>query len=334
MANYVLTPNIGDPRGDYAIDFNFGRTASDMVASGYASVLIGGSDNKATGNYSSVLGGFNNTVTGEASLVIGAYNECNGNNSFVFGYSNKSDAFTSYVGGKYNQVQGSYHFIFGQYGNLVNDLTAFSTVLNCQTFYVGTDSSDGGAQAPKAAIFSGGFAWPVHDGEQVRNSRFYEAVVPGLKAVQSSVITMFYEGPSTPLAPAQLQTDGDMMFIPNLGKDLTMLHNFNAITGAAVPIGWSLTVNWTAIDLINNRVITGEDLVLVNRVNTYGIAIASVFSNTIAKAGDGLLNSSSTAYAISAAYPNSITIKLTPSYASNYRVVARVHMLQDMFIPQ
>ena len=52
MANYVLTPNIGDPRGDYAIDFNFGRTASDMVASGYASVLIGGSDNKATGNYS------------------------------------------------------------------------------------------------------------------------------------------------------------------------------------------------------------------------------------------------------------------------------------------
>lgn len=334
MGNYVLTPNIGNARGNYAVDFNFNKTAADMVASGYACILIGGGDNKATGSFSSILGGYNNTVTGQASTVVGAYNECNGENSFVFGYSNKSDAFISFVGGQYNQVQGSYHFIFGQYGNLVNDLTAFSTVLNCQTFYVGTDSSDGGAQAPKAAIFSGGFAWPVHDGEQVRNSRFYEAVVPGLKAVQSSVITMFYEGPSTPLAPAQLQTDGNMTYIPNLGKDLTMLHNFNAVTRAAVPIGWSLTVNWTAIDLINNRVITGEDLVLVNRVNTYGVAIASVFSNTIAKAGDGLLNSSSTAYAISAAYPNSITIKFTPSYASNYRVVARVHMLQDMFIPQ
>ena len=136
MPNYVLTPNIGDPRGDYAIDFNFGRTASDMVASGYASVLIGGSENKATGQYSSILGGFNNIVSGEASMVIGAYNECDSANSFVFGYSNKLNAFTSFIGGKYNQVKGSYHFVFGEYINFLNDLNRHGTILNCQTAYV------------------------------------------------------------------------------------------------------------------------------------------------------------------------------------------------------
>ena len=332
MPNYVLTPNIGDPRGDYAIDFNFGRTASDMVASGYASVLIGGSENKATGQYSSILGGFNNIVSGEASMVIGAYNECDSANSFVFGYSNKLNAFTSFIGGKYNQVKGSYHFVFGEYINFLNGLNRHGTILNCQTAYVGTDATDGDAQAPYSAVLSGGFAWPVHEGEQVRVSRFYEAIGL-LKAVQASVITMFYEGPATTTAHGQLQTNGDMVNIPNLGKDLTMLHDLNAVTGVPVPLVWSLTVNCVAVDLANNRVITGEDTVMVNRANSAGGTIFSVSSTNIAKAGDAALSSSSMLYAISSLYPNSITVKFRAGYSSNYRVAARVQMLQDMSNP-
>ena len=332
MGNYVLTPNIGNARGNYAVDFNFVKTAADMVASGYASILIGGGDNKAGAGYASVMGGFNNVANGEASTVVGAYNECDGANSFVFGYSNKSSAFTSFLGGSYNQLKGSYHFAFGEYGTMLNDLNRHSTILNCQTYYIGTDSSDGDAQAPTTAIFSGGFAWPVHEGEQVRNSRFYEAIGL-LKAVQHSIITMFYEGIATNTVPCKLQTNGDMANIPDLGKDLTMLHDVNPVTGVPVPMAWSLNVNWVAIDLVNNRVITGEDTVMVNRVNSAGGVIFSVETDPIAKAGDSSLNSSVVLYATSTLYPNSITIRFRPSYSSNFRVAARVQMLQDISNP-
>lgn len=332
MGNYVLTPNIGNARGNYAVDFNFLKTGADMVASGYASILMGGGDNTATGSYASVMGGFNNIVSGEASTVVGAYNECDGANSFLFGYSNKSSAFTSFAGGRYNQLKGNYHFVFGEYCTMLNDLNRHATILNCQTAYIGTDSSDGDAQAPNTAIFSGGFAWPVHEGEQVRVSRFYEAIGL-LKAVQSSVITMFYQGPVTNTAHGQLQTNGDMSNVPNLGRDLTMLHDLNPITGVPVPLVWGLTVNWTAIDLVNNRVITGEDTVMVNRANSAGGSIFSVESVNIAKAGDAALNSSIMLYAISSMYPNSITVKFRSNYSSNFRVVARIQMLQDMSNP-
>lgn len=332
MPNYVLTPNVGNPRGDFAIDFNFGRTASDMVASGYASVLMGGSENKATGNYASILGGFNNIASGESAMVIGAYNECEGINSFVFGYSNKSTAFTSFVGGKYNQVKGSYHFVFGEYNTFLNDLNRYTAILNCQTSFIGTDATDGDAQAHHTAILSGGFAWPVQDGEQVRNSRFYEAAGL-LKAVQHSIVTMFYEGPATTAVPGQLQTNGNMTTIPDLGKDLTMLHDFNPITTVPVPLVWSLNVNWVAVDLINNRVITGEDIVSVNRANSAGGTIFSVAYDDIAKTGDAALSSSSMVYAISSLYGNSITVKFRAGYSSMYRVAARVQILQDMSNP-
>jgi len=339
MPNFVIDPNIGNTRGNYAVDLNYVKDISDQVASGYASILIGGANNKTEGFAGAILGGYYNINLGDSSIVFHNQNTNVLDSSMVFGQFNNVNASKSYVGGQYNSVKGrGNHFVFGEYGNFANDDSQWNTVLGTQTFTIGTDNSDGGAEAPRAAILGGGFAWPVHDGEVVRNSRFYEASTL-LKQVQQSTLTMYYQGAADSISTVSLQLDGNMNTLPNRGIELTMLPHFNPFTGKVSPMNWNLCVSWTAIDVTNSKVVTGEDYITVKRNNVNlpnaSIASVSVSTPTTGLAGDASLLTSQMFYGISPIYNNSVYVRFRPSTASSqFRVVARVTMLQDMYYPQ
>jgi hypothetical protein len=337
MPNFVIAPNVGITRGNYAVDMNYLKTLGDQVASGYGSTLVAGANIKAEGSFATILGGYENTSFGDYGIVLNTANESTGDSCFVFGENNKVYASKSYVGGRYNVVKGAYNFVYGEYGNFPNELSTGVTVLGTQTFTIGTDSIDGDAQAPNTAILGGIFAWPVHEGEVVRNSVITE-YAGLLKQAQHSVVTMFYEGAATTTSFVNLQTNGNMGNLPHLGRELTMLHMRNPITGKAAPMSWNLCVTWTAIDLNNNLVVAGEDVISVNRNNVSSPipSIASVLpsSPTTGKVGDGSLLSSQMSYVLSPLYSNSISIRFKPSYNSTrFRVVARVSILQSMYYP-
>lgn len=76
----------GAKRGQSATDFQQKRTAATQVASGYASMIGGGSANTASGQRSVVAGGEGNTASGITATVSGGrYNLADGINSTVPG---------------------------------------------------------------------------------------------------------------------------------------------------------------------------------------------------------------------------------------------------------
>lgn len=78
----------GDPRGEYAIDWQAVRSTGTMVASGPYSAILGGRDNSAIGDHCSVIGGLGNKIISKTCSVVG-------------GQSNVTDAHNSFIpGGK------------------------------------------------------------------------------------------------------------------------------------------------------------------------------------------------------------------------------------------
>ncbi len=76
----------GDPRGQYAVDWQAVRSTGTMVAAGVCSAILGGRDNTVLGENSSVIGGSNNTILGKVcSIVGGQLNVANAHNSFIPG---------------------------------------------------------------------------------------------------------------------------------------------------------------------------------------------------------------------------------------------------------
>lgn len=84
----------GNKRGAYAVDLQTARGAAAQVASGAASVIIGGSTNTASGSASVVIGGDTNTASGVVSTVVGgANNTASGNYCAAFGLQSTSDRY-------------------------------------------------------------------------------------------------------------------------------------------------------------------------------------------------------------------------------------------------
>jgi hypothetical protein len=82
MSKFSLQPEDGtvqngDMRGDDSTDLQVARSSSEQVASGYASVLVGGYGNTASGSYSAAFGA-NNISSGLGSLAIGYYTQALG----------------------------------------------------------------------------------------------------------------------------------------------------------------------------------------------------------------------------------------------------------------
>jgi len=98
----------GLTRGSGAIDFQMLRQFNYQVASGYYSVISGGSNNNASGSNSTVGGGGANIAEGASSVVSGGSN----NNAEGIG--------SSISGGNLNHALADYSSISGGYGALAD----------------------------------------------------------------------------------------------------------------------------------------------------------------------------------------------------------------------
>lgn len=106
-----------------AIDLQYEGNASDQVASGIYTTLVGGRRNKASGEYSTSIGGLQNVSSGFGSSVLGgASNQAtNGYNTVAGGTSNVASGDRATVaGGGGNQALGTNSMVAGGYFNTVD----------------------------------------------------------------------------------------------------------------------------------------------------------------------------------------------------------------------
>lgn len=99
MSKFSLQPEDGtvqngDIRGDDSSDLQVGRDDPSQIASGYASVLVGGYANTASGTYSAAFGGYN-VSSGQASLAIGLNTTASGDYSLAGGFASVAQALSS-----------------------------------------------------------------------------------------------------------------------------------------------------------------------------------------------------------------------------------------------
>jgi hypothetical protein len=132
------TVNGGNKRGTWAVDLQLYRGAADEVASGVASVVVGGASNRASGAQSFIGAGAQNRVSTTNSLVVGGMNNvissnesiviCGGENNTATGFrsfigsgfnNNASGTGAVIIGGAANQASNSYASVLGGFTNNV-----------------------------------------------------------------------------------------------------------------------------------------------------------------------------------------------------------------------
>jgi hypothetical protein len=120
----------GNARGIGAVDLQQFRTSSTYVASGFESVIGGGSQNSALNSYAVVAGGLGNTASGISSCVGGGMNNLASNSSSTIsgGVSNTASGESSTIsGGEANTASANYSVVLGGVSNAATG--AYSTVI-------------------------------------------------------------------------------------------------------------------------------------------------------------------------------------------------------------
>lgn len=119
----------GDKRGQYAVDFQRGRsTNSARVASGTYSVIVGGYNNRAANNYDIVVGGTGNQASGSGCFIGGgdSHVASGGSCTIPGGQGNQATANYAVVsGGQQNFAQGTHSVVSGGYQNYATTTYAF-----------------------------------------------------------------------------------------------------------------------------------------------------------------------------------------------------------------
>ena len=107
----------GNARGTGATDLQTVRAEASKVASGYASVISGGTQNTASGDESVVSGGTINSASGDYSVVAGGSgNAANGDYSAVLGgYLSSADGDHGLAFGRYAAAGGDHSVAIGYY---------------------------------------------------------------------------------------------------------------------------------------------------------------------------------------------------------------------------
>ncbi len=165
----------GNKRGQYAVDWQLGRTSASHVASGISGTISGGFDNTASGNNSTVSGGYANTASGNNSTVSGGYaNTASGVYSIVpGGYLNTASGQSSTVsGGFFNLVNGDNATVAGGRG-LTLDANADGSFgfLGNNSF----GSNNMTINTANTATFGNTDVWLANNDNSASQLRFYEA---------------------------------------------------------------------------------------------------------------------------------------------------------------
>jgi hypothetical protein len=131
----------GNQRGLHAVDLQSARSAATQVASGYYSVIGGGSENIATGSGATVGGGIQDTASGDYSVIGGgSNNSASGDYATVGGGSiNTASGGSATVGGGSNNTASGYYATVG--GGVYNTASGdYSTIPGGHNLRVGTRS--------------------------------------------------------------------------------------------------------------------------------------------------------------------------------------------------
>jgi hypothetical protein len=141
----------GNKRGIYATDFQKNRNANSQVASGVASIIVGGSSNVASGQYAIVVGGSGNIATNTYATIGGG------------GGNNVSGIYSTICGGNTNSVTGDYSIVGGgdtnnASGHYATILGGFNNTANGGGFYGNISGGYGNTVDGRASSISGGYS--------------------------------------------------------------------------------------------------------------------------------------------------------------------------------
>ena len=167
----------GDKRGTNAVDFQFSRSSSSMVASGTRSFIGGGERSTVAQTNGAVLGGEANSVTGagvqNGAIVGGLSNSVTSGYGFVGGgQSNQTfggaNTYAGVVGGTNNITSATRAFIGGGQSNSILNGTCLRNAI-----IGGNGNLISLAEAQNSVILGGEYAYTYYRGEVANaNGRF------------------------------------------------------------------------------------------------------------------------------------------------------------------
>jgi hypothetical protein len=252
----------GNARGANAVDWQTSRSTNSMVASGIASVLVGGQNNTSS-SYASFLGGGANSYAQASNCFIGA-----GNANLI----NLAGQYAAIVAGNGNTAQGYANFIGGGF---TNSGTSGSAV-----------TSQSGTMNGTTAVTLSGSNASIKVGQLVSGtsiaSETYVAAISGTSLTLSKVASgsststlSFYTPHGVVVGGGNNQATGSYSFIGG-GGDAGTAGNRNVASG-----------DWSTVGGGFKNVATGQ----------YSF-IGGGFSNTASNQGSVVSGTSNTASAI------------------------------------
>jgi len=265
MANFSLqigdgSVKNGNPRGSSSIDLQLLRTAATQVASGTASMIVGGANNTANGLYAAVMGGYSNLSSGTYSVTGGAGNIASAESSLAMGAGNQATANGSAAIGLENIASAAASIAIGNANNAAAINSAIINSVGSATY----------STAPYSTIIGGAGGLTYLPGQLVTNPRSQYGVGGNF---QVSELLVFREvsQPAGPYTSIQFTLDG---LTPAVTNQL-LINSANKV--------WQVVSEWMLINTTTSQVVVGKDLVVVHKV---GGLVRLVTSTNISKVGD------------------------------------------------
>jgi len=261
----------GNKRGGYAVDMQRLRQNSiTEVASGYASVIAGGTNNKATNNWSSVIGGNLNYVTGDYSVAGGGNNTVSNSYAVGLGAGNNISGFGAVGIGYYHIVSADYSSAFGERN----------------TISAQYGSAFGGKNSITGGDYATAFGYKASN-SGVKCKVAFGASVYGVGATQSAIVTL--DRRTTDATPSVLFIDSGTSTLVSSANQFTLPDNslmrikgsiqgkqsgsvncavwdFDAVLVRGVGVGTFAIVGTPSITLITNTPAWGTPALTANTV--------------------------------------------------------------------
>ena len=286
------TTTAGNARGANSVDLQMSRASALAVASGTASVIVGGNSNRATGNYSVSVGGDGNNVSGANGVAVGG-----GSNAI-------SNTYSGVLCGFDNSISGAESCILGGRANIASALR--SAVLGGRNNSAVAEVSSAFNSYSRAYLY----------GQMAIGSGAFGS---GNGDAQTSNVRARREITGT--AINELTLDGGT---PAAGNRIIL----NLPTGATNGRIWNAVIQLSAICTTAGGTVTAGEAFIGSyncsiKRTSGGTALVGTVQNLITPQADA--NMSSSVVTISAdTANNSLKIEFTPPTGANASTVIRV----------
>lgn len=191
----------GSTRGDDSTDLQVARASADQVASGYASVLVGGYGNTAYGDYSAAFGELNYS-SGASALCMGSNNTAGGTASLAIGFNTTAAGNYSLSGGSGSVAQadgsasiGYENATYGAASTALFSVSSLTDITAPASYVMGTNAN---TYLPMQKTYAGGSFTSVGDAQV---SQFVAKAAMFNVAGGATETLQVGQGTTTPLFP-------------------------------------------------------------------------------------------------------------------------------------